>query len=169
MQMVLNVVVAVLALQAAPVAKAQNPAAEARQGSLDDLRGRTGWIFLGTVTADRQRWSSGADPYKDYLTGTFEFVDRVTDRRVPIIPKPDEQIRLTTDVDVIIVNYRLTGEDKALVDPSSVPRSTTGSERTNILLPKNSILRVRDVRISPAYGDFRIVWARVVPADSTIQ
>jgi hypothetical protein len=154
--------VVILAWQASAFAATQDSVKGAHEGSLHELRGKTGWIGLGHVTRDRKNWAVGADPATEYNTGAFEFVDKATDRRTPVLPRVGERIRLTTRNRLIILDFASTGERRALDDPSAV--RSTGSELTDVILPKGSIVEVREIRLSPARGGIRVVWARVVPA-----
>jgi hypothetical protein len=169
MMIVRCLLVTIMAFQGSAFAATQDAVRGAHEGSLDELRGKTGWIPLGDVTGDQTQWATGADPNTEYNTGAFEFVDKATDRRKPVLPRPSDRIRLTTRIRIFILDFASTGERRALDDPSSVHRSATGSELTDIILPKGSIVEVREIRLSPARGGIRTVWVRIVPAKSNIQ
>jgi hypothetical protein len=161
MTIVRAIAIALIAFKSLAFAPTQ-ATSDAHEGSLEELRGKTGWIPLGLVTADKRRWAIGADPAVDYDTGAFEFVDKTTNRRRPVLPRAGERIRLTARNRVTILDFASTGERRAMDDPSAVHPS--GSELTDILLAKGSVVEVREVRLSPSRGGSRTVWARVVPA-----
>jgi len=165
----LRFAVIVIALQASAFAITQDATRGGHEGSLDELRGKTGWIGLGQVTRDQKQWATAADPATEYKTGAFEFVDKATDRRKPILPKAGERIRLTARNRIIILDFASTGEKRALDDPSAVPASTSASEFTDIILPIGTIAEVRELRLSPARGGIRTVWARIVPPKRTLR
>lgn len=164
MTIVRYVALVIIAFQGSTFTASQGAVKGAHDGSLDELRGKTGWISLGDVTPDQKRWATGSDPRVEYFAGAFEYVDKVVDRRKPVLPKVGDRIRLTARRHVIILDFASTGERRALDDPSNVDRSATASEFTGIILPQGSVVEVRQIRVSRTAGAFRTVWARIVPA-----
>jgi hypothetical protein len=132
-------------------------------GTLETLKYRTGWVYLGGLTRDRKSWAVGADATVDYLTGGFEIVGGNVDRRKPILPKGGERIRLKGRTQVLILDYLTLGEQRRLDAPSIVARSKGPNDATGISLASGSVVEVREVAVSRAYGEIRIVWARVTP------
>jgi hypothetical protein len=131
---------------------------------LTSLTGKTGWIPLGDITADGKRWAAGNDPSTSFITGVYEIPGSGWDRRTPRLPKVGARIRLTVDVPVQILDYRISGEKRRLDPPASANRPLGPQDETGIRLPAGSVLEVRAVAISKPHGDVRGVWARVVSA-----
>jgi hypothetical protein len=154
--------IAITVLQSFVFAAQQDVTRGAREGSLDELRVKTGWIPLGLVTNDGKQWAVGADSATEYNTGAFEFVDKTTDRRKPVLPRAGDRIRLTARNRLIILGFASTGERRALEDPSLA--HPAASDLTEIILPKGSVVEVQEIRQSSARGDIRTVWARIAPA-----
>jgi hypothetical protein len=129
---------------------------------LETLTYKTGWIPLGDLTADSKNWAAGSDPTVPYRTGSFEILGKKVDRRKPVLPKVGDRIRITARVPIIILDYTKTGEERRLDPP--VTRGLGSVDNTNLWIETGAIVEVRAVKISPLYGQARIVWARVSPA-----
>jgi hypothetical protein len=144
-------------------AVAQAPPTAAERGSLDVLHSRTNWILLGELSRDLKHRAAGADPAVDFKTGSYEVINRKVDRRRPGLPRVGDRIRLTARNAVTILDYATAGEKRVLQSPSSVRRHLGVGDRPGIVLPADSVVEVRDVKISRPYGHVRVVWARISP------
>ena len=132
-------------------------------GSLETLSHKTGWIYLGALTVDYKAWFS-SDPNVDYPTGAFEIVDRSVNRRKPVLPKIGEKIRLTTRVQVRILDYATRAEARRLTPLSSANRSLGPEDNTDAWIDAGTIVEVRAVHVSRPAGEIRSAWARVSPS-----
>ena len=100
-----------------------------------------------------------------FKTGRFEILGKTVDRRRPVLPRVGDRIRLPAPVPVLILEYATKGETRLLDSPSSARRGLDNGDRTEILLPAGTVLRVRAVTIGAPAGDVRTAWARVSPGE----
>jgi hypothetical protein len=128
---------------------------------------KTGWVILGELSRDRRRWAVAVDPNIDYFSGIFEILDRPFDRRSTELPKVGERIRVMVRVSLVILDYRLNGEQRALQSPGSTTRPKGPYDETGLYLEPDSIVRVEAVNQSRPLGPggVRVVWGRVSPLE----
>jgi hypothetical protein len=167
MKQVLSAVIGfavVLLLNVALVAmRVQLGADDASVTTLNGLKQKTGWIWLGDLTPDLQNWATGADPNADFFTGTYEIIGKSSDRRKPVLPDVGDQIRLARRCRVVIPDYARSGEKRALDSPFANGPYLQPSDNTGIYLPPGTILEVRAVQLSPVHQYGTSAYARVSP------
>lgn len=121
------------------------------------LPSRTGWLLLGFLASDSDRWES--DP-------SFSFV--LDEKTAPeasatkAIPKKGDQIRLLSPQPLVILDFKHSGEKKLSDSPAHALRVTRTDDFTGVVLPEHSKVVVKDVSTTPL-KEFRQVWAQVSP------
>ncbi len=129
------------------------------------LRYKTGWIWIGILTADTGKWAAGVPG--------FEILGNAGRARKPVpsigggpaavvLPKRGDRIRLIGAEVLWILDFKISGEKNRLVSPTTRRRSETTDE-TGISLPAGSELIVRDVRIERPAGGLKGIWLRISP------
>lgn len=114
---------------------------------------RTGWVLLGLITADKDRWATA---------NSFEVVGKKAPTDGYILPMPGDRIRLKTQLDLTILGYRKLGEKDRLKSPTT-HQILTAADSTGVLLPAGTIVKVEDLQVGFPLTDFKQVWARVSP------
>ena len=117
------------------------------------LEYKTGWLLLGVMTVDKNYWSSAL---------SFEVLGKPHPENGYILPIQGDRIRLTTEQELLILDYAQSGEKNRLASPAARQRLTS-DDWTRIRLPKESILMVEDYQVGPPMGALKAVWVRVSP------
>ena len=132
------------------------------------LRYSTGWVALGILTADSEKWAGGEPG--------FEILGEAGRGRKPVpsieggppfvvLPKSGDRVRLRGPQVLWILDFKLSGEKNRLLSPTTRRRSEKTDE-TGITLPGGSELLVRDVQIASAARGLRIMWVRISPVQT---
>jgi hypothetical protein len=154
--------IAMVALLITSSAQSPSGTNQYQLGSLQRLAHQTGWIPIGVLTSDSSAWAIGMNPAVPYpdLTGSFTFVDKSVDARLPILPEAGDRIRLTVDVPVFILDFKETGEARRMDPPL---RGLADEDKVGFRLPPNTVLRVEAVSVIVVPNGLRSAFTRVAP------
>lgn len=120
---------------------------------LDTLENKSGWILVAYL-----------DEFKDtYISKPKYIIKESSYRTSSNIPRFEEKIELTEERNVIIANYKISGEKDLFTWPIYL-NTLSKNDYTGLSLPKGSILDIRDVAIGNIPGHPRVVWLRVAPS-----
>jgi hypothetical protein len=131
-------------MQTSPSAE-QPTASGSKNDTLAALEHQTGWILAGGVTNNYKRWALGFanDPTVDYLSGVYEILGSRMDRRVPVLPKVGQQIRVTARIAVTILDFHTLGEKRRLVSPSAATRPLGTDDDTGCFIEAGTVVGTR--------------------------
>jgi hypothetical protein len=126
-------------------------------GALDSLKFKTGWVLIGTLAENGKGWLGNVT--------LFEQVSSNDKRRKPILPAIGDTIRFDQAAMIIIVDYKVHGEERRLESPlSPTHRGIQMADRTDLLIKAGTPLKIEALAIYPRSRAPKSVWARVSPA-----
>lgn len=115
------------------------------------LQNRTAWLYLGDVTASEESWATQIR-HADESGNTNR-----------VVPQPGDVIRITSEIELLILEYRTRGEELRLRSPAD--RILTTKDRTGITLGSDSKVRIEEIQLETPAGGLKGVWARVTPVE----
>ena len=132
----------------------------AQTSAVDDpwrpLAHRSAWVLLGVVRAENTVvWAS---------VPNYEFVGAPPSDAWPAVPKRGDVIKFKSPDSLMILDYRISGEELLGVSSTSRARSTP-DDYTGIKLPEGSVVIVDEVTEGPILNRLAPVWVRVRPKD----
>lgn len=114
------------------------------------IPGDTGWILLGDLDPDGQR----------YVRGPFFEIEKSTYPDKSLTPRKGELLRLLAERNVIIAGYKTSGLSQQFKAPWEL-NVLADEDYTGVKVPKGAILEVRDVSLGSFPSQPVVVWVRV--------
>ena len=121
---------------------------------------KSGWIFIGYIKED-QRYIEG--PY-----ATVQYSPH-SERSGDIVPKIGDVLLVKKRRFVMIANYKSQGLEYQLISPPLVHDPLSDEDETGVVLPKDTLVFVRDVELSGYYGSPSSIWCRVIECEDGIE
>lgn len=128
---------------------------QAEPKRLGDLQHRTGWLFVGFLAADADRWIT-----EDSFQMNGKKLSEAPEGRV--IPVPGDHLRLIRSQPLVILDFTSTRELKRDHSPTSVPLLDRNKDFTPIVVTEGTVVVVREVQTGKV-KHVREVWVKVSP------
>ena len=117
----------------------------------DMLSNRTGWILLGDLNVAEKTWG----------TQVHHEIKERKKKGNSIIPGVGDRLRVTIDLQLIILGYQTRGEADRLVSPAG--RVLTREDLVGVVAA-GSVVEVLAVSRERPIGNLQGIWVRIAPS-----
>jgi hypothetical protein len=121
---------------------------QARASVLDQLEHQTAWLLLGAIQGENE-WAT-------------QIHHRPLGPGGSIVPKPGEVFIMTGEIELVILGFKSSGEQRRLESPAN--KALTLADGTGIRVQRDEQLKIDAVDVEAPAGGLRGVWVRVSPS-----